>query len=229
MAKGRKESRQFNISVEGINCEKMYFDHLATLINASGDNKYNAKMNCKKSSPGSFAKRNAHLLTEKRGSKKLPYLHIQDIEDYYDEDEKKKFYNLIDEIRKTENDFGVQYELGYTNYTFELWMLLHVADMKRGVANRTAYLKPINQHFHRNYATLDQFKSEKEFQEVLYEFVTLDSVRLAVKRAEAIVAQNAAEYKKNENYKGFKFYRENPDVTVHEIIRIIFDVCGVEI
>ena len=25
----KKESRQFNISVEGINCEKMYFEHLS--------------------------------------------------------------------------------------------------------------------------------------------------------------------------------------------------------
>jgi len=25
----KKESRHFNISVEGINCEKMYFEHLA--------------------------------------------------------------------------------------------------------------------------------------------------------------------------------------------------------
>ena len=31
----KKESRQFNISVEGINCEKMYFEHLAKLINNS--------------------------------------------------------------------------------------------------------------------------------------------------------------------------------------------------
>lgn len=41
MGKDRKESRQFNISVEGINCEKMYFEHLARLINGSGENKYN--------------------------------------------------------------------------------------------------------------------------------------------------------------------------------------------
>lgn len=33
MNKGRKESRQFNIFVEGINCERLYFEHLAKLIN----------------------------------------------------------------------------------------------------------------------------------------------------------------------------------------------------
>ena len=29
----KKESRQFNISVEGAVCEKLYFEHLAWLIN----------------------------------------------------------------------------------------------------------------------------------------------------------------------------------------------------
>ena len=33
MARDKKKSRQFNISVEGVNCEKMYFEHLAGLIN----------------------------------------------------------------------------------------------------------------------------------------------------------------------------------------------------
>ena len=32
----KKESRQFHISVEGINCEKLHFEHLAKLINESG-------------------------------------------------------------------------------------------------------------------------------------------------------------------------------------------------
>ena len=107
-------------------------------------------------------------------------------------------------------------------------MLLHVADMKAPVLDRSAYLAPINRHFHRCYSSLAQFKSEDEFQGILDEYVTLDSVRLAVKRAEAITAQNKADKKKSEKYKKFCFYRDNPDVSVHEIIKIIFDVCGVK-
>ena len=40
----KKESRQFNISVEGINCEKLYFEHLAKLINNSDRSTYNLKV-----------------------------------------------------------------------------------------------------------------------------------------------------------------------------------------
>lgn len=226
MSKDRKESRQFNISVEGINCERMYFEHLARLINSSGENKYNIRLNCKKASPESFAKRNAHLPVEKRGNKNLPFLHIQDIEDYYDDKQKKKFLSLIDEIRKTEKEYGVCYELGYTNYTFELWMLLHVADMTVGVTHRYAYLKGINRYFARNFKTLDEFKSANEFQKILDEYVTLDSVRKAVCRAEQIVNSNYIEKKQKENYKGFQFFCDNPDVNVHNLIKLIFDVCG---
>lgn len=78
MRKGRKESILFNISVDGINCERLYFEHLAKLINESGQNRYNAKILCKKISPEQFAKRSAHRPTDKKNNRKIPYIHIQD-------------------------------------------------------------------------------------------------------------------------------------------------------
>ena len=59
----KKESRQFYISVEGINCEKMYFEHLAKLINSS-DATYNLKVDPRKMTPMQYAKRNAHRPVE---------------------------------------------------------------------------------------------------------------------------------------------------------------------
>ena len=224
----KKESRQFYISVEGINCEKMYFEHLAKLINSS-DATYNLKVDPRKMTPMQYAKRNAHRPVEKRkGNKMLPYIHVQDIEDYYGEFHRKKFYGIIDEMRDAEDEFKISYELGYSNYTFELWMLLHVADMKHAVQDRKAYLAPINRWFHRSYTDLDEFKREAEFQDILDEFVTLDSIRQAIRRAEKIVEQNAEDGKKRENYKGFTFYQDNPDVSVHEVVQLIFEVCEVK-
>lgn len=95
-----------------------------------------------------YAKRNAHRPVEKRkGNKKLPYIHVQDIEDYNSEFHRKKFYGMIDEMRDAEDEFRITYELGYSNYTFELWMLLHVADMNHAVLDRKAYLAPIRDKF----------------------------------------------------------------------------------
>ena len=52
----KKESRLFHISVEGINCEKLYFEHLAKLINNSDRNTYNLKIAPRKMSPMEYAK-----------------------------------------------------------------------------------------------------------------------------------------------------------------------------
>lgn len=223
----RSESRQFHMSVEGANCERLYFEHLAKLINSSDLHKYNLKIAPKPMSPLQYAKRTAYKPVDKRGGKNLPYIHIQDIEDYYDVEQRQKFYKIIDEMRTAERTFGISYRLGYSNYTFELWMLLHVADMTASATNRGAYLQPINQHFKRAYSSLDEFKNAVEFQRLLDEFITLDTVFDAVRRAERIVENNAKQSKNRISYHGVAFYPDNPDVTVHEVVQMIFDVCEV--
>ena len=223
-----RESRQFHMSVEGANCERLYFEHLAKIINRSGQQKYNLKLSPKAMSPLQYAKRTAYKPVDKRrGGKNLPYIHIQDIEDYYDAEQQQKFYRIIDEMRTAERTFNISYCLGYSNYTFELWMLLHVADMTASVANRGAYLRPINQYFKREYHSLAEFKNETEFQHILEEFITLDTIFTAVSRAERIAENNAKQSKKRISYHGVTFYPDNPDVTVHEIVQMIFDVCEV--
>ena len=224
----KKESRTFYMSVEGINCERLYFLHLAKLINESGRNKYNLKVNPKVASPMAYAKRIAARPSDSKGGRKLPYIHIQDIEDYYSDFHRKKFYGLIDEMRAAEEEFGMTYQLGYSNYTFELWMLLHVADMTHSVQDRHAYLAPVNRWFKKDYRNIDEFKAETEFQSVLDEYVTLDSVKKAIDRAERIVQLNQDEHKKKETYHGETFYRDNPDINVHVVVRKIFKVCGLK-
>lgn len=225
----KKESRQFNISVEGVNCETMYFVHLAKLINNSGRNNYNLKVNPKKMTPMEYAKRNAYRpVDNKKNGENLPYFHIQDIEDYYDDFQRKKFFGIIKEMRTAEKEFGITYELGYSNYTFELWMLLHVADVFHFVQHRRNYLSLINRHFNKNYSVLDDFKQREEFSSILDEFITLDSIKDAISRAERILEINDNLNKVKEEYGKFAFCRDNPDISVHKVVRTIFDVRGVK-
>ena len=135
---------------------------------------------------------------------------------------------MIDEMRKAEREFGIVYELGYSNYTFELWMLLHVADITHVIQDRHSYLPLINRWFHRNYTDIDEFKSHNEFQKNLDEYVTLDSIIQAICRAKRIVDNNRKERKIMEKHNDFYFYRDNPDVTVHNVVQIIFDVCEIK-
>lgn len=224
----RNESRQFYMSVEGVNCERLYFEHLAKLINLSGRNQYNLKISPKAMTPMQYAKRNAYRPVDQRNGKNLPYIHIQDIEDFYNAQLQQKFYGIIDEMRNAERTFGISYCLGYSNYTFELWMLLHIADMTSSVVNRAAYLQPINYYFHRNYSSLNEFKNADEFQKILDGFITLDTVFDAVRRAGQIVDNNVKQSKKKITYRGVTFFQDNPDVTVHEIVQMILDVCVVQ-
>lgn len=228
MSKSRKESRQFYLSVEGINCEKLYFEHLKKLINSCEESRFKVQFDIKPQiSPKSMYKRIGHKPVDRYGKKRIPYMHVQDIEDYRDSERRKKFENTIDEIRYVEKCSGVPYLFGYSNYTFELWMLLHVADMHAPLANRKQYLTSINRFFHRDYKKLSEYKAEKEFSGILKEYITLDSVKKAIGRAAALrLRQNDNGYSLT-NYRNFKFYKENPDTTVDQIVKLIFDICEI--
>ncbi|MBR3316310.1 MAG: RloB domain-containing protein [Atopobiaceae bacterium] len=126
----RRETRQFNLSVEGINCETMYFEHLAKLVRENRGSRFNLKVYTKVATPYDFAKRRPYMPQERRrGSRStsLPYIHIQDVEDFNDTKQRDKFIALLRNMKKAEDEFGIKYLLGYSNYTFELWMLLHVS------------------------------------------------------------------------------------------------------
>jgi len=131
-------------------------------------------------------------------------------------------------MRKAEDMFGITYKLGYSNYTFELWMLLHVADVNFAVRDRSSYLGLINRYFHRNYKSIDEFKKQNEFGKILDQFVTLDSVKLAIARAEKIVRNNDLDKKSKDKYSGFTFFRDNPDLSVHTVVQMILEVCEVK-
>ncbi len=229
MRRSKKESRQVYMSVEGKNCETFYFEHLAKLINESDRSTYNLKIKPVMDSPFSYAKRIAYKPVEKSNRADLPYFHIQDVEDYEDERYRSKFFHILDEMGKAQETFHIKYELGYSNYTFEVWMLLHVAgNANYAVTDRHSYLKLINRHFKRNYLTLDEFKKEGEFKKILEEFISLDSVFQAIAQAKKMEAFNAESGHKLKTYRGFKFYQDNPATSVHEVVEMIFDMCKVK-
>ena len=224
-----KESRHVYISVEGDVCESLYFEHLKSLINSSKDGKYNLNLSLKKVAPYSYVKQNAYKQMDKENGKTIPFFHIQDIEDYKDEELKNQFKKLIDDMKKAEKDFSIPTFLGYSNYTFELWMLLHVSDMKAPVANRQAYLRPINKYFNKNYQSLDEYKEEREFRDILRKNITLDSIFKAIERAESICQQKKHDNQRYEQYRNLEIYPDNPYTTVHHVVARILSICGISL
>ena len=45
---------------------------------------------------------------------------------------------------------------------------------------------------------------------------------------EKIVQKNGEDRKTKETYKGFTFFRDNPDISVHEVVQMIFEICEVK-
>ena len=60
-----KECLQYNISVEGENCELLYFEHLKKLINECEKAKYKVNFFIRAKNPSSFTKSRISIYTQK--------------------------------------------------------------------------------------------------------------------------------------------------------------------
>lgn len=224
-----KECLQYNISVEGENCELLYFEHLKKLINECEKAKYKVNFFIRAKTPSSFAKSRISIYTQK-GKKSEGYVkffHVQDIEDYYDKEQLNKFKLIIDDIEKTKKECNISsYDLAYSNYTFDLWMILHKYDLKTPVSNRFEYCTYINKGYKTKYTKIDEYKAVAEFTKILSS-ITLDDVITAIKRGHVIHNNHINNKDHIETYKKFNFYRDNPDMTIHIIIEKILEECKI--
>lgn len=222
MIKTKKETKSFCVSVEGEVCEKYYFEHLKKLINNSGENKYNIKFTIKRYTPTQMIKSLPNIYDGK------VYMHVQDVEDLRKVEYCTNLNNRIAEIKEINKKRRMEYKLGYTNYTFELWILLHFQDMLGPVNNRKNYLEHINYALKKEYNSLSMYKKEQEFKELLETYITLESVKKAIKRADKICKENEETNKDKYYYMNFSCYKDNPDLNLHELIKMIFDECGIK-
>lgn len=78
---------------------------------------------------------------------------------------------------------NIKYNLGYSNFTFEPWIILHKAECNGTKSHRRQYLAPLNTALGETLENLDQYKREDNFKCILAQ-LTLDDVCAAVCRAE---------------------------------------------
>ena len=171
----RKENRTYYFSVEG-ETEQWYLEWLQRIINAEPNAKYTVKLDSKiQKDPLSRVKRMTVV-------GKTEITHIFDYE----------------------SDEEIKYHLGYSNFTFELWMILHKADCNGSLMHRRQYLMPLNRAYGENFENLDQYKHEDNFKRVLGK-LTLDNVRQAIRRAKVIMRKNEEMGYRLQEYKGYLF------------------------
>ncbi len=127
------------------------------------------------------------------------------------------------EAKKQKN---IKYQLGYSNFTFELWIILHKRDCFGPFFDRKQYLVPIQQCFDEKFEDLDHYKSEQAFKRCLAK-LTIEDVKSAIIRADKLKQQNIKDNKVIVKYSGYSYYRENPALSVNEVVKKILNECGI--
>lgn len=216
---------KFFISREG-DTEQWYFEWLQKAINADPRTKNKVEFKYKDVMPSSFAKSNRGTFTKDmiQGS---CFCRIQDIEDYGNE-RIMQFKDLLEKTKEAKKLFGkYNFYIGYSNYTFEVWIISHRARVN-SEADRKNYYKQINKAYEKNFSDNDDYKHKKNFQSLLDMLSLNDVIEKAIPECERIRQYNSLYYPKQKRSEyGFDYYLCNPDTSLHEFVKIILSSAGV--
>lgn len=219
MSSERKETRKYVFTVEG-ETEQWYFEWLKDIINECPESKYNVSIVAKvQQSPQKYAKTVNPIATPS-------VTHICD----YESNEAvhvAKFKRVLDELKAANSTIGRKftYSLGYSNFTFELWMILHKQTCNGELADRSQYLSHINRAYQEKFESLDQYKHETNFKRCLSK-ITLADVCRAIERAQGIMRTKEDAQVHPVEYRGFSYYKENPSLTIWVPVKKILNECG---
>ena len=213
-----KQTVKYYFSVEG-ETERWYLQWLQRQINESANarRRVSLKIDIEKD-PMKYAKR----LTI---TTKTTVFHLCDYESN-EEIHVRQFTETIDKMKAaTQIGKQIRYEFGYSNLTFDLWMILHKADCVGSLAHRRLYLHPLNRAYDARFETMDDYKHENHFKWCLNQ-LDLNNVKDAIRRADAIMKRNEDSGYRLLQYKGFHYYQENPSLEIHTVISHILSDCG---
>lgn len=211
-------TRKYMFTVEG-ETEMWYFDWLETVINSSGQSECNVSIKAiVEQRPLKYAKGSNHRAT--------PVItHICDVESN-EPVHQQKFKDILNQLKEAQKQKGIQYDLGYSNFTFELWMVLHKQALNGALTHRSQYLSPINRAFDERFEDLDEYKQEANFKRCLSK-LTIEDVKEAIKRSRYIMERKADDGQFPIQYKGFTYYPENPSLSIWEAVEKILQECNI--
>ena len=216
MANSMLEKRKYTFTVEG-ETEMWYLNWLKDTINSEVNRKCNVSIDVKvQQSPIAFVKTITKLSTPK-------VTHLCDLESNIKE-HSDNFKNVLSELKKASKQKNIQYCLGYSNFSFELWIVLHKINCG-SFCDRTKYISCINKAYNKKYKNLREYKQEDEFKKCLAQ-LNLSDVKRAIVRAENIMKEKEELNCIKTQYKGFKYYTDNPALSIHLAIKEILVDCG---
>ena len=168
-----KEKRKYYFSVEG-ETEKLYLKRLQSIINNTLESQYNVDLYSKiEKDPCSYVKQLSII-------NKTKVIHIIDKESEIPS-HKEEFKKSLDKMKEAEKLKKIEYQLAYSNFTFELWLILHKCDCFNSLNNRKDYLSYINKVYNKNFQSLKDYKKEENLKKILDE-LNIDDVSKIVKK-----------------------------------------------
>lgn len=217
----RKENRAYYFSVEG-ETEQWYLEWLQKTINADAAAKYTVKLDSKiQKDPLARAKRLTIV-------GKTEITHIFDYESA-EPVHTQQFKTALERMKQAQDSGkNIKYRLGYSNFTFELWIILHKATCNGSLAHRRQYLDPLNRAYGEHFENLDQYKHEANFKRILSR-LAIDDVQQAIYRSRDIMRHNEESGYTLQHYKGYKYYKENPSLSIWEAVEKILLDCGISL
>jgi len=210
----RKECLKYIFTVEG-ETEEWYFKWLQNAINSS-DAIYKVKFDCKPRKDPVKLVKGLSIPTE------ITHVIDRESEDPY---HVRCFEDALDRMSEAQKlKRNVKYKLGYSNFTFELWMILHKQNCNGCLTDRRQYLRQLNNAYNETFRNLDEYKRESNFKKVL-ERLTLNDVKSAVQRSKEIEQRLVENGHTLHKHKGYTYYRENPSLSIGKIIGDILKEC----
>lgn len=213
----RKSTKKYFFTVEG-ETERWYLEWLRDRINECEES------TCKVAFDIQVQKNPLKRAKSLAVTSKTEIWHLSD----YESNEPvhvKQFTETMTNLKAASNlGKQISYKFGYTNLTFDLWIILHKSVCNSAQVHRKNYIYPLNQAYGEKFENMDEYKHEDNFKRCLGQ-LSLDDVRNAIDRANKIMAKNRENGYRLYEYKGYKYYKENPSLAINEIIEKILKDC----
>lgn len=210
-SKARRTQFLCIVGCEGINQERVYFDRVAKLINSIEKRTHDLIFDYAEPYGG-----DPKCVVERTIQKSIGKENKVSVFDY--DGKKTKYEEAIDLAKEN------KIELGYSNYCFDLWLILHKEEYTDVVENQDGYADKIRQVY-----GLDanaNIKKEKRVKEIV-EQLNLRDIKNAILRAEKIVSNN---HSRNANTTpNGNVYYDNPDTQMHTLLQFLIGKVGVSL
>lgn len=199
------------LGCEGENQERLYFQKIQELINKNEKRTHDLTFLYAEPFGG-----DPKCVVERTLTRSIGKTNKASVFDY--DGKTKKYEEAIDLAMEH------QIVLGYTNYCFDLWLLLHKENYTQTVSNQDGYANELRKAYGlRKGANI----KKKDQVEKMMEQINMEDVLTAIARAEKMACAHSKKAA-HRTSQGFEYY-DNPDTQIHNMLNLLFQKVGVQV